>query len=195
MEPPAPDKSNGWEAVAKTFIACRNQTIGCEVVREWAAELPPGASILELGCGPGEPLSKILIEGGFALHAIDASPTLMHAFRQRFPKIPTECAAAEASNFFDRDFDAVLAVGLLFLLRPESQEQVIRHVGRVLRPGGRFLFTAPEQILQWEDVLTKRESVSLGYDAYRALLESTGMSIINTCVDEGENFHYSARRH
>lgn len=74
------DASNGWEAVAQEFMAARS-TIGLGTVRAWARTLPAGGSILDLGAGSGVPLAAALIEDGFAVSAIDASPSLVAAFR------------------------------------------------------------------------------------------------------------------
>ena len=51
----------------------------------FAALLPPGASILDLGCGSAEPIGRYLIERGFHLTGIDSSPTLIALCRARFP--------------------------------------------------------------------------------------------------------------
>ena len=63
MERCVPDMSNGYEEVATRHIAVRlNSGVGVATVREWADALPPGASILDLGCGHGVPISQALME-------------------------------------------------------------------------------------------------------------------------------------
>jgi SAM-dependent methyltransferase len=47
--------------------------------------LPPGASVLDIGCGHGEPIARYLIEQGFDVSGIDTSPTLISLCRSRFP--------------------------------------------------------------------------------------------------------------
>ena len=69
---------------------------------------------------------------------------MVAAFRERFPHVPVEHNTVEASEFFGRTFDGVLAWGLLFLLEPAAQALVIEKVAGALNPGGRFLFTAPK---------------------------------------------------
>ena len=94
---------------------------------------------------------------------------------------------------FGDHFDAVVAIGLMFLLRPEAQEEVIRRVGRALKAGGRFLFTAPKEAYPpWVDDLTGRECFALGSEAYRAILASAGLSVMSEYVDEGENHYFDA---
>ena len=40
----------------------------------FAALLPPGASILDLGCGSAEPIGRYIAEQGFHLTGVDSSP-------------------------------------------------------------------------------------------------------------------------
>jgi SAM-dependent methyltransferase len=194
---PPQDKSNGYESIASDFISSRGRAhsgIGASTVAHWSQALPAGASILDLGCGTGIPISQTLLERGFNVHGVDASPTIVSAFRNNFPNVPVACGAAEDSDFFSRQFDAVISVGLLFLLNADAQRKLIARLARALTASGRFLFTAPTQICTWQDAMTDRTSTSLGYDAYQKTLENEGMSLIETFTDEAENNYYSAQK-
>lgn len=189
------DPSNGYEGIAADFIAGRGQAvggIGAAVVRTWATALPAGATVLDLGCGTGIPVTRVLVEAGLRVHGVDASPALVQAFRQNFPGAPVACEAAETSPFFHQQFDAIVAVGLLFLLSKEAQQTVVRNAAQALRPGGRFLFTAPAQAVTWPDALTGRRSTSLGAPTYAALLAKVGLSLTEELADEGQNHYYHA---
>jgi SAM-dependent methyltransferase len=126
------------------------------------------------------------------LYAVDASPTLPRAFCERFPNVQTECAAAEESTYFNRTFDGVIAVGLIFLLPEAAQRIVLSKVANALKRGGRFLFTAPCQACSWVDEVTKRKSRSLGAEAYGALLCDLGFEVSSGRLDEGENHYFFA---
>jgi SAM-dependent methyltransferase len=189
-----PDRSNGWEAVATTFIVdCRRASIGADVIGAWANRIPEGGAFLDLGCGPGGPRAEALHRRG-TVCAIDAAPTLVKAYQVHFPKATVACEPAEESNFFGRTFDGVLACGLLFLLTPEAQSEVIRRVGDALKPGGRFLFTAPWQVGTWTDNSTGRLSTSLGREHYCRLLRDAGLMLVDEHTDVGENHYYEAMR-
>jgi SAM-dependent methyltransferase len=191
------DKSNGYEQVASVYIAGRGSNpsgIGVSVVADWCLRLPPAATVLDLGCGPGVPISQALIDHGFHVYAIDASPSMIAAFRARFPSVPVECAAVEDSDFFQRTFDAVVAWGLFFLLDAETQLRVIQKIARVLPRCGKLLFTAPRQICSWQDGMTGLTSISLGLDAYQKALEDEGMSLVKTHLGVGHNHYYFAEK-
>ncbi|WP_202845203.1 class I SAM-dependent methyltransferase [Luteimonas saliphila] len=189
------DPSNGYEAVASAFMARRGQSaIGVATVRAWARSLPPRASILDLGCGDGVPISAALLEDGFDLHGIDASPSLVAAFARRFPRAPVACEAVEDSRLFGRTFDGAIAVGLVFLMPGDAQAALIDRVARALAPGGRLLFTAPAQACTWTDILTGAPSRSLGAAVYAALLSGAGLELAAEFRDEGQNHYFDSRR-
>jgi len=194
------DGSNGYEAVATIYIAGRGtrarigESIGAGVVKAWAATFPPGATVLDLGSGPGEPSTRILQDAGLKTYAVEASPTMVAAFRERFPGVPIERNTVEASEFFNRTFDGVLAWGLLFLLDPAAQALLIEKVARILEPRGRFLFTAPREPLEWLDGMTDHRSYSLGEHTYERLLRAAGLTWVASAQDEGENHYYHVEK-
>ncbi len=188
------DLSEGWDGVADRFIAARS-AVGASLVRAWAADnLPPGSAIVDVGCGSGAPIAQALVDAGFSVSGVDASPRLIDAFRQRFPDARVACEPAQDSGFFGRSFDAAVAIGLVFLLAPDHQRAVIERVAKALRPGGRFLFSAPQEACEWPDMLTGRQSRSLGEPAYRALLEAADLRLIRRYADEGGNNYYDAAK-
>lgn len=188
--------SNGYEAIADIYIAGRGtrspvgDSVGAAVVKAWATAFPPGATVLDLGSGPGEPSTRILQEAGLTTYAVDASPTMVAVFRERFPSVPIERNTVEASEFFGRTFNGVLAWGLLFLLDPASQALFIDKVARTLEPQGRFLFTAPREPLEWLDAMTGCPSQSLGEHTYKRLLREAGLKWVADTQDEGGNHYY-----
>jgi SAM-dependent methyltransferase len=190
------DASNGYEAIAEEFMAVRSAS-GREVVRKWAASLPRASSVVDIGAGHGEPLTSALIDEGHAVSAIDASPTMVAAFRRRFPGVDVACEAAERSGFFGRTFDAALAIGLIFLLPAHAQRELIRRISGALNPAGRLLFSAPRQVCTWNDVLTGQPSWSLGAGEYERILVDTGFRPLDEHdepVDQGGTHYYEAQK-
>jgi len=186
------DQSAGWEAVSDQFVANRSQ-VGAALVRSWAKDrLPRSAAILDIGCGSGVPIAQALVNDGFSVWGVDASPSLISAFRRNLPDMPAVCEPAQNSSFFDRKFVGVVSIGLIFLLGEDDQRKLIDRVANVLEPGGRFLFSAPREVCRWKDKLTDRASMSLGADAYAAHLTSVGLWLDDCQSDEGGNNYYEA---
>ena len=192
VDPLHRDASNGYEAVASEFAAVRSAEIGVATVRAWARDLEPGASILDIGCGNGLPIAAALVGDGFDVYGVDAAPTLVAEFRRRLPNATVACEAVETSAFFDRTFDGIIAIGLLFLLPAHRQSEALGRIAAGLKPGGRLLFTSPREPCTWADSLTGLASTSLGHDRYESILSEAGLALVEEYRDEGGNHYYSA---
>src|SRR5262252_846090 len=152
------DRSNGYDAIAEQFIARRNPEMGAAILREWVGLLPAAAAVLDLGCGHGEPIGRILSAAQCRIFAVDASERLLAEFRKRFPAAATEHAAVEESRLLAGSFDGIVAWGLLFLLAAETQKLVLRKAAKALKQEGKLLFTAPYEAAEWRDAMTGKKS-------------------------------------
>jgi SAM-dependent methyltransferase len=99
------------------------------------AQLPPGASILELGCGAGGDTAEMLARG-FAVRPTDGSPEMADIASKHLGR------AVETLLFHDLDeveaYDAVWANAcLLHVPRPELAD-VLARIWRALKPAGVF---------------------------------------------------------
>src|SRR5215471_7085814 len=177
------DRSNGYEGVSEEFLSrrgnsrTRSNAIGVKEVRKWAKTLPRACSVIDLGCGPGFPITVVLVEEGLQVFGVDAAPSFVAAFKRNLPGTPVICESILESRLFDRTFDAVLSIGLMFLLEADEQHRLIQRFAEIMVPGGRLLFTSTAKPAVWNDAMTELESISLGAEEYRALLEGAGISV------------------
>jgi SAM-dependent methyltransferase len=192
------DPSHGYESVSEEFLARRGNSgtrsiaIGVREVRKWAKTLPRGSSVIDLGCGPGFPITVVLVEEGLQAFAVDAAPSLVAAFQRNLPGTLIVCESVLESRFFNQTFDAVLAIGLMFLLKAEEQHRLIRRFADILAPRGRLLFTSTAKPAVWNDVMTGLESISLGAEEYTRLLAAAGISVAQEYEDVGQNHYFDA---
>lgn len=54
-------------------------------LERFSALVPPGAPVLDLGCGAGEPIGRWLIERGFRLTGVDLAEAMLSICRRRWP--------------------------------------------------------------------------------------------------------------
>jgi len=93
--------------------------------------LPPGATVLDLGCGRGA-TARLLAEYGFAVLALDASREFLSTARA--PGVAPLLARAEALPLAARSVDAVFCECVLSVTgQPRT---VLAEAARVLKPGG-----------------------------------------------------------
>lgn len=127
------------------------------------------------------------------MHGIDASPTLVAAFRDRLPGVPVHCERVEESGFFGRAFGAATAIGLVFLLEEEAQRALLSRIADQLVPGGRLLFSSPWQKAEWEDLQTGLPSRSPGRGVYRDWMTKAGLDPMAEPSADGIH-HFEARK-
>lgn len=114
------------------------------IERAWmdrfAALLQPGASILDVGCGSGQPIAKYLIERGYKVTGIDSSPPLIEKCRARHPG--NEWIVADMRTLaLNGTFDAIVAWDSFFHLSHEHQRAMFPIFRRHANPGTPLLFT------------------------------------------------------
>jgi hypothetical protein len=80
----------------------------------------------------------------------------------------------------------------MFLLSPADQRRLIQRIADILVPGGRLLFTSPAEVASGKDVMTGRETRSLGAEEYRRQLSAVGLSVAREYEDEGQNHYFDA---
>lgn len=130
-------------------VVARYATVGL-----WPAEeilvadfVPDNARVLDLGCGAGRTTIP-LAEMGLQVVGIDISEAMVRAAREqaRLAGVEAEFQVMDATSlqYPDAAFDTVLFPynGIELLPGQQSKEQLLREVWRVLRPGGRFIFSA-----------------------------------------------------
>ena len=100
----------------------------------------PGRRVLELGCGTGE-FTRRVARAGAELVALDLSPELLAKARS---KVRTDArfvrGDATVLPFPTASFDAVYGCSILHHLDVAA---ALTEVRRVLRPGGRLVFSEP----------------------------------------------------
>jgi trans-aconitate methyltransferase len=102
-------------------------------VLEWL-NAQPGERILDLGCGNGHLTAQIAATGAI-VRGFDASPQMVAAARSR--GIEADEGTAETLPYAGASFDAVFSNAALHWIH--DQDSMMRHVHRVLKPGGRFV--------------------------------------------------------
>jgi SAM-dependent methyltransferase len=98
-------------------------------------------TILELGCGTGNDAAR-LAGAGYSVTATDLSGEALDQARARFGSVVRFVLADMTKRlpFPDRSFDAVMSNVALHMFPHEVTCAVFAQVGRLVRPGGLFLF-------------------------------------------------------
>ena len=104
--------------------------------------------VVDLGCGPGF-LCAALLREGHAVLGLDRSRASLERARARFAGEPrflgAEPTELDQLPIADGEAGAVFLVEVLEHLPREAWDPLVAEVARVLRPGGRFVITTPNE--------------------------------------------------
>ncbi len=123
---------------AEAFAASTVDVDFSETQRRFAELLPPGARVLDLGCGSGRD-SRAFLDMGFDVTATDGSPELA-AIAERTAGIPVRVELFQELSDVGA-YDGVWACSSILHLPKDQLADALRRVERALVPGG-VLYTS-----------------------------------------------------
>ena len=135
------------EAYAKRTFTSRQARL-----MAFLAQLPPGASILELGCGAGGDTAEMLARG-FEVRATDGSPEMAVVASKHLGR------TVETLLFHDLDevgaYDGVWANACLLHVPRTELADVLARIWRALKAGGVFYASYKEGDVDGRDTLDR----------------------------------------
>ncbi|MBB5747157.1 class I SAM-dependent methyltransferase [Brevundimonas variabilis] len=185
MSHPAADRIvDLYREGAEDWIAARS-TLGqgdlndAGWLERFAAALPAGGSVLDVGCGHGHPIAASLLARGFRVTGLDTSERLIAHARRTLPN--GEWIIGDMRTLeIDRHFDGIIAWCSLFHLTLPDQRLTLPRLLRCGAPGAVVLFNAGgaegEAIGRWRGEALYHASLSPG--DYCGLLDDAGYVIV-----------------
>ncbi|KAK1574267.1 methyltransferase [Colletotrichum navitas] len=145
------------------------------------AELQPSPAILELGCGPGVPIMKMLLDHGARVVANDISTKQIELAKARFPNATLVAGDMTALTFEPGSFDGVVSFYTLFHLPRSKLRAMLKKIHCSLKPGGVFvcnLATINEEEIHGEFLGYGMFWSSYDVDENQALLREVGFDLL-----------------
>lgn len=134
---------DSYDAIAARWAAHRIQLSAAEarLLAMLTEHLTPGAVVLDLGCGTGQPVATHFAGQGFAIVGVDQSPAMLAFAQQQLPTHQWLLGTIEDFPHVEH-VAAVVAWDSLFHIPREQHAAVFRQVRECLPVGGRFALTA-----------------------------------------------------
>lgn len=154
-------------------------------LNKFIQSLPSNASVLDVGCGAAEPISRFLVEQGLSVTGIDSSQAMIGICRYRFPN-QAWLVMDMREMALDKRFEGIIAWDSFFHLNPDEQRKTLQRFGQYLLPGGSLLLTIGHEA---GEVLgtVEGEAVyhsSLSTKEYRHILGSAGFQVIEMVLSD-----------
>ncbi|HAJ76298.1 MAG TPA: SAM-dependent methyltransferase [Gammaproteobacteria bacterium] len=147
--------------------------------------MAPGSSVLDVGCGAGEPISRYVLKRGFSLTGVDSSPKMIEICKTRFPDQSWIVMDMRELSLGER-FAAIIAWDSFFHLSPDEQRQVLQRFLTHLDSRGALLLTVGHEsgevlgVVEGEDVYHS----SLEPQEYEHILRSRGLGNIEMTLQD-----------
>jgi 2-polyprenyl-3-methyl-5-hydroxy-6-metoxy-1,4-benzoquinol methylase len=148
---------------------------------------PSRATILDLGCGMGEPIAEYLLAQGLRVVGVDSSPSMIRLCEERFPQ--SEWIVSDMRRLeLARRFDGLLAWDSFFHLTAEDQRGMFGRFAAHAKPGAPLMFTsgpsAGEAIgCRWGEPLYH---ASMDPEEYITLLEAHDFEVCDHQANDPE---------
>ena len=160
--------------------------------------LSPNSSILDIGCGTGEPIAAYLMAAGHHVTGVDASSSMLKIAQSRFPAANWIHADMRQLQLGNR-FDAIIAWDSFFHLSPDAQRQALAAFVDHASPQATIMFTSGHMFGEAINPLFGEPlyHASLATEEYQAELQRYGFSILKHRVQDidcGDHTIWLAKR-
>lgn len=102
------------------------------------AEIPPGARVLDVGCGTGRWVRRFQ-QAGYRATGVDATPAMLCLARLHETALPLLAGEAHLLPFADAAFDCVSDITVVQHIPAPVQPKALAELLRVLKPDGRLI--------------------------------------------------------
>lgn len=155
-------------------------------IKDFCDILKPGASILDVGCGPGN-VEQLLVESGkqFDILGIDLSNEMIKRARANIvsPRVQFVVGDIRDLSLVDNSYDAVIASFCLPHLTNEEAKKLVEAIGRILREDGKLYLSCMEGVKSGFETTSFSSNDCIFFNYYseefiRETLSKDGLNLI-----------------
>jgi SAM-dependent methyltransferase len=153
----------------------------------FCALVPSPASILDCGCGAGEPIATYLTVQRYSVTGVDSSKTMVRMFRDRLPNQRALVQDMRKLSLAET-FEGILAWDSFFHLNHDDQRQMFPIFRAHAKSGTALMFTSGSSHGESIGVFEGEPLYHASLDSaeYRTLLEDHGFHVTEN-IDEDQN--------
>lgn len=177
-----------YQQHVREWIEQRGKALSEKVwLDRFLALLPNSASILDLGCGPGQPIAAYFIAQGHQVTGVDASEYMIKMARQSFPE--QIWVQQDFREYLpEQKFQGILAWDSFFHLTQDDQRNMFKRFAEYAQSATALMFSSgPAQgeaigELGGEPLY----HASLSAEEYQTLLQHNGFKLIKMIAEDVE---------
>jgi cyclopropane fatty-acyl-phospholipid synthase-like methyltransferase len=175
----------GYNQVAEAYSRDRSKLTSGGLVQKFIAQLKPQASVLDLGCGTGVPVDRMLIKKNHLVTGIDLSPVMIQKSRRNCPQ--GEYVVRDMRDLKPGEYQVEAAVSMYALFHVERQKhlEILKVIRSFLPSDGWLLISMGDKEFEGEHEFygIKMWSSQYGPDRNRKIIREAGFRIETEKMD------------
>ena len=148
-----------YNQLALKNLPCRYIFKDWKHIDKLLQNLPPGANILDIGCGDGMPISQYIVGKSFNLTGIDLSEKQIELAKNNIPQGNFLTMDMENITLPEKSFDALVIFNSLFHVPREYHQHLIKKFNSLLKNGGYLMMTLG--LIEHESIDEEYEDIKL----------------------------------
>lgn len=178
----------GYNKAAENYSQQRDQFQNNKYLEKLIELLKPGATVLDIGCGAGVPIDRVLTDKGFRVIGIDISEKQIELAKRNTPKASFEVRDMSELKEGEYQVDAVISFYAIFHTPRETHQKLFDKINSFLPQGGLILITMGAG--EYEGVEDNFHGVEMFWSHYGAeknteIVENAGFKILLDEIDTG----------
>lgn len=141
---------NGYDIIAEDYYKERSVFENGPEIERFISGLPEEAVILDVGCGGGIPVLRLLADRGFIVKGIDFSKTMLDMARRNVPEAELILGDVTKRDFDPESLDGIISTYAIIHIHRSHHALLYRRMFKWLRPGGVMLVSTGKD--DWSDI-------------------------------------------
>jgi ubiquinone/menaquinone biosynthesis C-methylase UbiE len=140
----------GYNVIAGKYYQDRDLFKNKEQIDEFMKHLPDKGIVLDIGCGGGVPVLKIIIENGFTAKGIDFSKGMLELAKKNVPEAELVMGDVMKTDFEPKSFDGIISTYSIIHIHRSYHPALYQKIFSWLKPGGVMMVSTART--DWEEV-------------------------------------------
>lgn len=173
-----------YDLIAEKWVKNRTQIPAkdLQLFDIFISKLPRNGKILDLGCGSGTPIAKLLANSGFSVLGVDRSEKLLEVAKNTLPDIAWVHADID-SYAIDTSYDGIVIWDALFHIPHKDHKAILEKIHNGLSEQGLVILSSGGSEAHIPSFTDTMFDVEFFYDSYSIselvkLCEAIGFNVI-----------------
>jgi SAM-dependent methyltransferase len=140
----------GYDKAASQYMQERAAESKSKEILEFINLLPEKAKVLDIGCGGGVPILKMMLKNGFIAVGIDFSKSMLEIAKKNVPNAELIYGDITKADFESNSFDGIISSYATIHIHRSLHSSLYNNIHNWLKPGGIMLVIIGRT--EWEEI-------------------------------------------